>query len=133
MVAAPAAADTFRIEPVPDRTVWFTHAKFNHSAHRGTTCATCHPGTGAATIAPADANKPEPTQILGVESCRACHSPAGTKVTLPDGSKVAGGGVRAACTDCHRYHHNDTPLQGRGSPARFPKDPRGLADWLKGK
>jgi hypothetical protein len=113
--------------------VWLAHAKFNHAAHRGTTCATCHPGTVAGTITPADANKPEPVQITGVASCRACHSPSGTKVTLPDGSKITGGGVRANCTDCHRYHHGDLPIQGRGAQTRYPKEPRTLADWLKGK
>jgi len=121
------------ITPVPDRTVWLTHAKFNHASHRGVTCASCHPGTAGATISPVDANKPEPVQILDVDSCRACHSPAGTKVTLPDGSQVSGGGIRHSCTDCHNYHHGDVPLQGRGSELRFPKNPRDLADWLKGK
>ena len=124
---------TQRIEPVPDRTVWLSHAKFNHAAHRGTVCATCHPGVVAASIQPVDANKPEPVQIEGVASCKACHSPPGTKVTLPDGSKINGGGVRASCTDCHRYHHGDLPVQGRGAMTRYPKDPRTLADWLKGK
>jgi hypothetical protein len=125
-------ADPLRIEPVPDRTVWLTHAKFNHAAHRGATCATCHPNTGGAPIAKADADKPEPVQIEGVESCRACHAPLGTKVTLPDKSVVSGGGVRHGCTDCHRYHHGDQPLQGRGGESWFPKEPRDLADWLKG-
>jgi hypothetical protein len=54
-------------------------------------------------------------------------------VVLPDGTKVNGGGVRAACTDCHRYHHGDLPIQGRGALTRYPKEPRTLADWLKGK
>ena len=127
------SGEALRVAPVPDHTVWFTHAKFNHAAHRGTTCASCHPGTGGAAISPVDAEKPEPVRIRGVESCRACHSPAGTKVTFPDGTTVTGGGVRHDCTECHRYHHGDLPVQGRGAASRYPKNPRDLADWLKGQ
>jgi hypothetical protein len=133
----------FRIKPVPDRTVWFTHAKFNHASHRGATCASCHPnteppaGTKFVPISPQDAEKPEPVQIRGLWSCRTCHSPTNTRVKVqgPDGGKIEmfGGGVRANCTDCHRYHHGDQPLQGRGAQNWFPKEPRDLVDWLKGK
>jgi hypothetical protein len=118
---------------VPARTVWLEHAKFNHSAHRGVTCASCHPGTAGREISSVQASEPEPVQILGVDSCRACHSPEKTKVKLPDGTESLGGGIRHNCTDCHNYHHGDLPLQGRGSRAFSPKDPHDLKDWLKGK
>lgn len=125
------------IAPVPDRTVWFTHAKFNHASHRGATCASCHPGTGARSVSWQDAAKPEPVQILGRDSCRTCHSPTSSKVEVFDaeGKKVErpGGGIRSNCTDCHRYHHGDQPLQGRGADSWEPKEKRDLADWLKGK
>ncbi len=133
---APVAgtALAMRVERVPDRTVWFTHAKFNHSAHRGTTCATCHPGTATAYAPGAALVEKEPVKdnILGLKACQACHAPAGSKVTVND-AVVSGGGVRHNCTDCHRYHHGDLPMQGRGAASRFPKEPRELADWLKGK
>jgi hypothetical protein len=122
----------FRIRPVPDRTVWFTHAKFNHAAHRGASCASCHPGTEGREISPMEANQPEPVAILGIDSCRSCHAPAQTRVQWPDGSTSRGGGIRHNCTDCHNYHHGDFPLHGRGSPLRFPKNPRDIADWLRG-
>jgi hypothetical protein len=125
--------DIPEIVPVPDRTVWLTHARFNHAAHRGATCASCHPGTAAlpgGTVSPGEAAKPEPVQILGLESCRACHSPLGARVKL-DGAIVSGGGVRHNCTDCHGYHHGDLPLQGRGSDTALPKQPRDIAGWLK--
>jgi len=71
--------------------------------------------------------------------CATCHSPSGTNVTLDDGTKVSGGGVRHACTDCHRYHHGDLQLQGRGSATYDPRDEKtgklkenSLLDWLKG-
>jgi hypothetical protein len=121
-----------QIAPIADRTVWFTHAKFNHASHRGATCATCHPGTSGAYISKPEADKPEPVQILGVETCKACHAPTGTKVLMPDGSKIVGGGARHACTDCHRYHNGDLPLQGRGADARFTREPLNLEKWLKG-
>ncbi len=121
-----------RIAAVPDRTVWFKHAKFNHASHRGATCATCHPGTGAAYVSPPEADKPEPVQIVGVKTCQACHSPAGTEVSLPDGTKLTGGGARHSCTDCHRYHNGDNPFQGRGAATRFVDKPLNLSEWLKG-
>ena len=86
-----------------------------------------------ATISTVEAARPEPVQILGAESCRACHSPLSTKVKLPDDSQVSGGGVRHNCTDCHRYHHGERLMQGRGGESWFPKEPRDLADWLRGK
>jgi hypothetical protein len=128
-----AGQGSLRVAPVPARTVWLEHAKFNHSAHRGVTCASCHPGTAGREISSVQASEPEPVQILGADSCRACHSPEKTKVKLPDGTESLGGGIRHACTDCHNYHHGDMPLQGRGSPTFFPKDPHDLKDWLKGK
>jgi hypothetical protein len=126
------AGDALRVSPVPDRKVWFTHAKFNHASHRTTACATCHPGTGAA-YSTGKVTDNEPVQILGVESCRTCHSPADTRVTLADGSQLTGGGVRHNCTDCHSYHNGDYPLQGRGADPRLPSRPRDLSDFLKGK
>ncbi|MCE9567606.1 MAG: cytochrome c3 family protein [Planctomycetes bacterium] len=120
-----------KITPLPNRTVWFQAAIFDHTSHKGATCATCHPGTYTPQ-GPVLVEK-EPVQILGIESCKACHSPAGTKVTLPDKTVISGGGVRSNCTDCHRYHNADHGLQGRGAAALFPKKPLDLADFLRGK
>lgn len=140
----PDDKDAKALKPVADRTVWFEHAKFNHASHRGASCATCHPGTEGRKTNRTDADKPEPVLIKGAATkdtknlCATCHSPSGTNVTLDDGTKVSGGGVRHACTDCHRYHHGDLPLQGRGSATYDPVDRDGklkansLIDWLKG-
>lgn len=124
--------DKPRIAAVPDRTVWLKHAKFDHASHRGATCATCHPGTAAAYVSPADASRPEPVQILGLNTCRACHAPLDTIVKMPDGTELAGGGARHNCTDCHRYHNGDNPLQGRGAAARNTAAPLSLREWLQG-
>lgn len=123
-----------KVLSVPDRTVWFTGARFDHTSHRATACAACHPGTAAAFAPPRTALvEKEPVQLPGVESCRACHSPAGTKVTLADGASFVGGGVRHGCTDCHNYHAADHGLRGRGDAARFPTRPVGLAEFFTGK
>lgn len=126
------------IAPVPDRTVWFRHAKFNHASHRGASCATCHPGTYGRALSRQEADAPEPVQIKGAATkdakalCAACHSPAGTKVKIEGGPEIAGGGARHACTDCHRYHHGDLPLQARGSETWTPKSANDLTNWLLG-
>jgi hypothetical protein len=125
--------ENMKIVPVPDRSAWFRHAKFNHAAHRGATCATCHDGTEQPLAPNVTLVEKEPVQILGLDSCRACHSPTSQTIVLRDASKVNGGGIRHACTDCHNYHPGDAPLQGRGSDFRIPKDRRNLAEWLKGK
>ena len=49
-----------------------------------------------------------------------------------DGKQIVGGGARHSCTDCHRYHNGDHPLQGRGAAARDTGKPLTLAEWLKG-
>ncbi|MFM8274683.1 MAG: hypothetical protein ACKODX_20460 [Gemmata sp.] len=124
-----------KVAAVPDRTVWFKHAKFNHASHRGATCATCHPGIKekGEYVSPVEADKPEPVQIVGVDTCRTCHSPAGTEVKFKaDGKEIVGGGARHACTDCHRYHNGDQPLQGRGAAARDTAKPLSLTEWLDG-
>jgi hypothetical protein len=121
-----------RIVPLPQHTVWFAHAKFNHVSHRGLTCASCHPGTDRPAAAPAVVNEVEPVAILGADSCRACHAPAGTRVAQADGTTTSAGGIRHNCTDCHRYHNGDRPLHGMGSPFRDPKEHQPLADFLRG-
>ncbi|MBA4189552.1 MAG: hypothetical protein C0467_16325 [Planctomycetaceae bacterium] len=134
-VTPASAQDKFaKIAPLPNHSVWFKWAMFDHTAHRGATCATCHPGTGAAYTPPGTLLvEKEPLQILGIDSCKACHSPSGTKVTLPDKTAISGGGVRYGCTDCHRYHNADHGLQGRGAQVGFPAKPLDLADFLRGK
>ena len=121
------------IARVPDRTVWLPAARFDHARHKAATCATCHPGTAAAFVAPGTALvEKEPLQILGIDSCRACHAPSGTKVTLPDGAVVTGGGARHGCVGCHRYHNADHGLQGRGAAALWPARPLDLTEFLRG-
>ena len=54
------------------------------------------------------------------------------KVKHPNGQDVIAAGVRHRCTDCHRYHNGDHALQGRGAPARDPKQMLDLDSFLRG-
>jgi len=70
----------------PGRAVehWLPHAKFDHDAHRGFSCASCH--AKALTSA-------ETTDILvpGIQNCKTCHAPG------PDHAE-------SRCFECHTYH-----------------------------
>lgn len=121
-----------KLQPSRIPTVWFEHAKFNHVSHRGYSCMDCHPYTataatpgGKAKLTPetiystAAADTDQKVNILGVESCRVCHTPNTTR----DVNGIGLGGVRSNCTDCHRYHNGDNPFQGRGALDRDPPVP----------
>lgn len=125
-----------RVKAVPNRTVWFEHAKFSHVAHRGVRCADCHPGTEAKfkeNGTDVDWTDREPVLISGVDSCKQCHAPAGTTVKKADGTSFVGGGVRSECAECHNYHNGDHWLQGRGSRDRDPKAPLSVEEFFRGK
>ncbi len=104
-------------------TVWFERSKFDHVAHRAYDCLSCHPNTGTPKEFDFKTIYTGPDQkinILGVDSCRECHAPQGHGKKA-DGSRSERDGVRNNCTDCHRYHNGDFPLQGLGAAARDPK------------
>jgi hypothetical protein len=111
-------------------TVWFEKSWFSHVAHRAVNCQECHPGKehqkendGKTKVV-----EREPIGILGIDSCRHCHAPAGATLA---GSLRVEGGVRHGCTDCHRYHNNQHPLQGMGASARDPHDKWRIQEWLR--
>jgi hypothetical protein len=63
---------------------WMQHAKFDHDAHRGFTCISCHEKALKST---------ETTDILlpGIATCQTCHAPG------PDHAE-------SRCFECHTYH-----------------------------
>jgi hypothetical protein len=63
---------------------WMPHAKFDHDAHRGFTCVSCHEKALTST---------EASDILlpGIATCRTCHGPG------PDHAD-------SRCSECHTYH-----------------------------
>jgi hypothetical protein len=102
------AIDKLRIQPTAVPEVWYTHAVFDHSAHRAVDCLACH-GSAATSMTSEDVLLP------GKKICAECHAPQ-TK-----SAGVTRGGARFDCVECHRYHHADTSaalLQGKGAAAR---------------
>jgi hypothetical protein len=70
----------------PARTTvrWMPHAKFDHDAHRGFSCVSCHEKALSST---------ETSEVLlpGIATCRTCHAPGP-------------GHADARCAECHTYH-----------------------------
>ena len=109
-----AAADWLGDQGSPIPLVWQPKARFNHAAHRAWECAACHAGATSSTSS-ADILLPS------METCQACHGPAGNKVAVA-GQAIAGG-ARHDCVECHAYHQGSGGLAGPGNPAWA--DPRG--------
>jgi hypothetical protein len=63
---------------------WMPHAKFDHSAHTGFTCVSCHEKALTST---------DTTDILlpGIATCRTCHAPGPNH-------------AESRCFECHTYH-----------------------------
>jgi hypothetical protein len=63
---------------------WMPHAKFDHDAHRGFTCISCHEKALAST---------ESSDILlpGIATCQICHTPGADH-------------AESRCFECHTYH-----------------------------
>jgi hypothetical protein len=72
------------ISPMPTIVRWMPHAKFDHDAHRGFTCVSCHAKALRST---------ESSNLLlpGIETCKTCHAPG------PDHAE-------SRCFECHTYH-----------------------------
>lgn len=113
---------------IPD--VWYLHAKFDHVSHRAVDCRQCHENAYATlsdgAVNPKGSKTNKDVLLPGVENCRECHSPAKSEGAL------SLGGVRHDCTECHRYHHGDRPLQGLGAHALDPKQPTDIKKFLRG-
>jgi len=92
--------------------VWFQHAKFNHAAHRGVTCAECHPRAYADHLEASHSHRD--VLIAGVESCVKCHIPASTA------GFTANSAAGTDCVECHRYHGGADPLRGLGPQHKQP-------------
>jgi hypothetical protein len=72
------------IEPAGTRERWLLHAKFDHDAHRGFSCESCHAKALTST---------ETSDILlpGIANCKTCHAPG------PEHAE-------SRCFECHTYH-----------------------------
>ncbi|HYK39012.1 MAG TPA: hypothetical protein VEU98_03240, partial [Candidatus Eremiobacteraceae bacterium] len=63
---------------------WLPHSKFDHEAHTGFTCVSCHAKATTST---------ESSDVLipGIATCKTCHAPG------PDHTE-------SRCFECHTYH-----------------------------
>ena len=66
------------------RTQWMPHTKFDHDAHRGFSCVSCH-AKALTSTASSDILLP------GIATCKTCHAPGP-------------GHADSRCSECHTYH-----------------------------
>jgi hypothetical protein len=115
--------------------VWFTHAQFDHTAHRGVSCRDCH----AEAFAIDDSGKPVPnasvvhTDVLNpnIDNCVKCHAPQSGGGFFSRPSSMTGG-VRFDCNECHTYHNGKHPLAGPGALAEDAGQHRSIDDFIAG-
>jgi hypothetical protein len=123
------SAPSFQVVPPALPQVWFAHARFDHSAHRAIHCRECHPAAYPDAARSFDGKPIKPSTqaadvlVPGIASCRACHAPPGR----------SGGGAAFNCTECHRYHEGDRPLQGKGAAGRDALERRSIQEFLSGE
>jgi len=86
VVAAVAVAPSVLPVVAPANTTakWMPHAKFDHQAHSGFTCVSCH-GRALTSTQTTDVLMP------GIATCQTCHAPG------PDHAE-------SRCYECHTYH-----------------------------
>lgn len=82
--ASGSPAELPYIAPANITLQWMPHAKFDHSAHTGFTCVSCHEKALTST---------ETGDVLlpGIATCQTCHAPG------PDHAE-------SRCFECHTYH-----------------------------
>jgi len=112
-----------RVAPVEIPSQWLEYARFDHAAHRATSCRRCHQDAytdaGLAEL-PAAAEREEPAQsplmIANRDTCLECHGP---QEGYGDDAR---GGARFDCAECHRYHNRqsaaDMEASGLAAPPR---------------
>jgi hypothetical protein len=72
------------VEPARTTVRWMPHARFDHDAHRGFSCVSCHEKALSST---------ETSDVLlpGIATCKTCHAPG------PEHAE-------SRCFECHTYH-----------------------------
>lgn len=80
----PGTAELPNVAPANITLRWMPHAKFDHAAHEGFTCVSCHAKALTST---------ESSDVLlpGIETCKKCHAPG------PEHAE-------SRCFECHTYH-----------------------------
>jgi hypothetical protein len=72
------------IEPTLTTLRWMPHAKFDHDAHSGFSCVSCHEKA-------LESTKSSDVLIPGIATCKTCHAPG------PEHAE-------SRCFECHTYH-----------------------------
>jgi hypothetical protein len=72
------------VEPARTTVRWMPHARFDHDAHRGFSCVSCHEKA---------LSSAETSDVLlpGIATCKTCHAPG------PEHAE-------SRCFECHTYH-----------------------------
>jgi hypothetical protein len=87
-----------KVEPANYTVRWMLRARFDHDAHRGFSCVSCHP---------AALKSQETAEVLltGISTCKTCHSPGASN-------------AESRCSECHTYH--DWTKRKEVTPAYVP-------------
>ena len=119
-------AHQVKINPTKVPEIWLKSAVFDHSAHRAVRCSECH--ERADRESKHVSRDSSDVLLPSIEVCLKCHSPS--RLDSDGISRL--GGASSDCTECHRYHHADAPLQGRGANARDAQIKATLKEFLLG-
>ncbi len=79
-----ASASLPSIAAAREREQWLPHAKFDHDAHRGFSCAGCH-------VKALTSTEVSDVLVPGIANCQTCHAPG------PEHAE-------SRCFECHTYH-----------------------------
>jgi hypothetical protein len=80
----PATTRLANVAPANITLQWMPHAKFDHGAHTGFTCVSCH-------VKALTSKESSDILLPGIATCQTCHAP---------GSEHA----ESRCFECHAYH-----------------------------
>jgi hypothetical protein len=120
------AAHPVWIKPTKVPEIWLESAVFDHSVHRAVRCSECH--ERADRESKHVSGQSSDVLLPSIEVCLKCHSPS--RLDSDGISRL--GGASVDCTECHRYHNADTPLQGHGAKARDAQIKATLKESLLG-
>jgi hypothetical protein len=127
-----------KVEPTKVPPIWFTHAAFGHTSHRGVSCRDCHARSYALeqdgkTLVKDSSKVATDVLIPAIDNCVQCHAPSKSPGGwFASSSSATTGGVSFDCTECHRYHNGDNLLQGYGAPAEDADHERTITEFLQG-
>jgi len=86
------------------------NARFDHSAHQGLTCISCH-------VRATTSQDSAELLLPGIATCQQCHRPSSSLGTSSqDGNAPHEGTAQSGCFECHTYHDQS---KRHAVPGRF--------------